>query len=138
MDTTFSDFQKKGRKKMIKGIGIDIIELNRIKKSIEKNNRFANRILTQNETTVFNELPTERRKIEYLAGRFAAKEAFAKATGTGIGALSFQHIEIIAGENGAPVLKAKGYEKDSIFISITHSHDYAVAQVVIEVKEGNA
>jgi holo-[acyl-carrier protein] synthase len=123
---------------MIKGIGIDIIELNRIKNSIDKNNRFANRILTQNEMTVFNQLQTKRRKIEYLAGRFAAKEAFAKACGTGIGRLSFQHIEIISGANGAPVLTAKGYEMDRIFISITHSHDYAVAQVVIEVKEGNA
>lgn len=123
---------------MIKGIGIDIIELNRIKKSLEKNKRFANRILTQNEKTVFNELPTERRKTEYLAGRFAAKEAFAKATGTGIGALSFQHIEIVAGAGGAPELKAQGHEQDTIFVSITHSHDHAVAQVVIEAKERNA
>lgn len=133
-----SGFQEKGKKKMIKGIGIDIIELNRIKKSIEKNNRFANRILTQNETAVFNELPTQQRKTEFLAGRFAAKEAFAKAKGTGIGALSFQHIEIVAGANGAPELKAKGHEQETIFISITHSHDYAVAQVVIEAKERNA
>lgn len=131
-------FIEKGKKQMIKGIGIDIIELNRIKKGIEKSDRLANRILTQNERNVFNKLPTIRRKVEYLAGRFAAKEAFAKATGTGIGALSFQHIEIFADVKGAPKLKAQGYEKDAIFISITHSREYAVAQVVIEAKERNA
>ena len=123
---------------MIKGIGIDIIELKRIKKSIEKNNRFANRILTQNEKTVFNNLPSVCRKTEFLAGRFAAKEAFAKAAGTGIGTLSFQHIEIGSASSGAPVIKVKGYEADTLFISITHSKEYAVAQVVIEAKEGNA
>lgn len=119
---------------MIKGIGIDLIELDRIKKSMESNIRFVNRILTQNEKEVFTNIQTDRRKTEFLAGRFAAKEAFAKAVGTGIGKLSFQHIEILADANGAPLLKAKGHQSDTIFVSITHSRDYAIAQVVIEAK----
>ncbi len=117
---------------MIKGIGIDLIELERIKKSIEKNNRLITRILTRKEQNVFQELRSERRKIEFLAGRFAAKEAFAKATGQGIGKLSFQDIEVLANQHGAPMMTVKGYESYQIFLSITHSDHYAAAQVVIE------
>ena len=119
---------------MIKGIGIDLIELDRIKASMEKQKRFVDRILTEKEMKVWNKLQNKHRKVEFLAGRFAAKEAFAKATGRGIGKLSFKHIEVLNDENGAPTLKANGYETASIFISITHSRDYAVAQVVIEAE----
>ncbi|MBP1971455.1 holo-[acyl-carrier protein] synthase [Virgibacillus natechei] len=118
---------------MIKGIGIDLIELDRIQKSMEKNNRFVDRILTQNEKNVFDELKSNKRKVEFLAGRYASKEAFAKATGTGIGRLSFHDMELTVNEKGAPSIKAAGYEEHIIFVSITHSRDYAAAQVVIEV-----
>jgi len=117
---------------LIKGIGIDLIELERIKNSLTTNERFAKRILTKNEQKMFQELKSSKRKIEFLAGRFSAKEAFAKATGKGIGKLSFQDIEILADQNGAPFIKAQGYESYNIFVSISHSHDYAVAQVVLE------
>jgi holo-[acyl-carrier protein] synthase len=117
---------------MIRGIGLDIIELDRIQKNIRKNNRFIRRILTEKEREVFHGLQTEHRRTEYAAGRFAAKEAFAKALGTGIGKLSFQHIEVLTDKNGAPMLRAAGYEDYSIFLSITHSREYAAAQVVIE------
>jgi len=115
---------------MIKGIGIDIIEINRIESAVEKNTRFVRRILTEKEHACYDKLPSERRKLEFLAGRFAAKEAFAKAMGTGIGKLSFQHIEILSGEQGAPCLVCATY-KGNIFISISHSKEYAVAQVIL-------
>ncbi|MFZ3578914.1 holo-ACP synthase [Virgibacillus sp. DJP39] len=117
---------------MIKGIGIDIIELERIKKSIERSYRLVERILTNKEQGIYNSLTSSQRRVEYLAGRFAAKEAFAKATGKGIGKLGFQDIEVIAEESGAPALHVQGYESYNIFVSITHSKDYAVAQVIIE------
>src|SRR5690625_1488745 len=117
---------------MIKGIGIDLIELERIEKSIKKNDRLVTRILTRKEQNVFRELKSERRRIEFLAGRFAAKEAFAKATGQGIGKLSFQHIEVLSNKNGAPIITAQGYEKEKLWISISHSETYAIAQVIIE------
>lgn len=116
---------------MIKGIGIDLIELNRIDKAIKKNGRFLNRILTVNETAKYESLHKYNRKLEYLAGRFAAKEAFAKATGKGIGKLSFQHIEVLSDENGAPKIHVPGYDANKVYISITHSKEYAVAQVII-------
>lgn len=117
---------------MITGIGLDLIELDRISESVKKNPRFIQRILTENELEIYNQLKSDRRKVEFLSGRFAAKEAFSKAVGVGIGKLSFQHIEILSNRNGAPVLTAKGFELERIFVSITHSKQFAAAQVVIE------
>ncbi|MFD2043856.1 holo-ACP synthase [Ornithinibacillus salinisoli] len=117
---------------MIKGIGIDIIELSRIKESIQNNTKFVDRILTEKEKAFFMKLKSEKRKIEFLAGRFASKEAFAKATGTGIGKLSFKDIEILHDDQGAPTITVNGYTNYRIFISISHSNEFAVAQVILE------
>ncbi|MEN2769215.1 holo-ACP synthase [Ornithinibacillus xuwenensis] len=117
---------------MIKGIGIDIIELKRIQKSME-NERFVNRILTEKEKESYIQLDNRARKVEFLAGRFAAKEAFAKAMGTGIGKLSFQDISVLNNRLGAPFIDITVTEKMNIFVSISHSREYAVAQVVIEM-----
>ncbi|SDK31072.1 holo-ACP synthase [Sediminibacillus albus] len=117
---------------MILGIGIDIIELERMKKSIDGNRRLVKRVLTEKEQEVFFRLKSDARQVEFLAGRFAAKEAYAKALGTGLGKLSFQDIEIIADEKGAPKIKVEQLPQYKVFLSISHSQDYAVAQVVIE------
>ena len=117
---------------MIKGIGIDIVELDRIEASLAKGDRFINRILTQKEKERFFELKNHRRQIEFVAGRFAAKEACAKALGTGIGSLSFQHIQVLNQETGAPMIKVAGYENDTFLLSISHSKDYAIAQVLVQ------
>ncbi|MCA1012935.1 holo-ACP synthase [Halobacillus halophilus] len=116
---------------MIRGIGIDIIEMDRIKQSIKRKPRFIQRILTDGEYQRFKEL-NERRQTEYAAGRFAAKEALAKSLGTGIGALSFQHIEVLSNGKGAPSMKVQGFENLHIWLSISHSTTHAVAQVVLE------
>jgi holo-[acyl-carrier protein] synthase len=116
---------------VIKGIGIDIIELDRIRKSME-NERFLDRVLTPNERNLLKGLKGESRRVEFVAGRFAAKEAFAKAMGTGIGKLSFQDIEIINDEKGKPIVTVSLLDKMNIFVSISHSKEYAVAQVVLE------
>lgn len=120
---------------MIKGVGMDLIELDRIQASMERNNRFVDRILTESEKKIYQQLTSPKRRVEYIAGRFAAKEAFAKAVGTGIGRLSFQDMVVMNDEFGAPSIAVKGYEEDiTIFLSITHSRDYAAAQVVLEEK----
>jgi holo-[acyl-carrier protein] synthase len=117
------------RCRMIIGIGIDIIELDRVKEMIE-NPRFLQRILTRRERQRY-EILSEGRKVEFVAGRFAAKEAYAKAIGTGIGGeLSFLDMEIINEESGKPVLVVETVHK--VHISISHSRDYAVAHVIIE------
>ena len=116
---------------MIKGIGIDIIELSRIEEIVTRQRKLIDRILTENEKQTFEQL-SERRKIEFLAGRFAAKEAYSKAAGTGIGKeLSFLDIEIETDSLGKPFIARP---EITSFISISHSRDYAVAQVIIEEK----
>jgi holo-[acyl-carrier protein] synthase len=114
---------------VIKGIGIDIIELHRIRELISRQSKLVDRILTVNEKKTYEGL-SEARKVEFLAGRFAAKEAFSKAFGTGIGReLSFLDIEIETDHSGKPF-----FRKPEVLshLSISHSKEYAVAQVVIE------
>lgn len=116
---------------MISGIGLDIIEIDRIERAVNKNERFPERILTENERGLYGELKSKRRKLEFLAGRFAAKEAFAKATQRGIGRLSFKHIDVLKSVTGAPAIHVEGYAPEKVFVSITHSKAYAAAQVII-------
>lgn len=115
---------------MIEGIGIDIVELNRIKKLIERQRKIIDRVLTLAEKDDF-EILSEKRRVEFLAGRFAAKEAFSKAVGSGIGQnLSFLDIEIRKDEKGKPFI-VRPFSK-GVHLSISHSEQYAIAQVVIE------
>ncbi len=116
---------------MIIGIGIDIVELNRIAELINRQPKFIERILTDNECALLYER-SPKRQIEFVAGRFAAKEAYAKALGTGIGAhVSFQDIEIKNDENGKPYIFSSS-PNERVHVSISHSEHYAVAQVIIE------
>lgn len=123
--------KREGERPVIIGIGLDIIELDRIAKLNNKSAKFRNRILTANELAIYQHLSVARRT-EFLAGRFASKEAFSKARGTGIGAsCNFVDIEIMPDTLGKPVL----YFKDSPvngFVSITHTKTVAAAQVILQ------
>ena len=116
---------------MISGIGLDIVELDRIAKLEANSEKFIARILTSSEADIYRSLSGHRRT-EFLAGRFAGKEAFAKARGTGIGAgCNFTDIEIIPEPSGKPLLYFKG-TLVSGFISITHTNKIAAAQVILQ------
>jgi holo-[acyl-carrier protein] synthase len=116
---------------MISGSGIDIVELKRIEAAISRHSGFASRILTEKELHLFAKM-SDRRKVEFLAGRFAAKEAFAKAVGTGIGkTLSWHDIEILPNELGKPFIYLNN-DYGQAHLSISHSKEYAVANVIIE------
>lgn len=115
---------------MIKGIGLDIVEINRISKIMNRSDKLQHRILTKRELLIFEQLSTSR-KIEFLAGRFAAKEAYSKANGTGIReGCEFHQIEIINNELGKPEIFFDGQVVNG-FVSITHSREYAAAQVIL-------
>jgi holo-[acyl-carrier protein] synthase len=115
---------------MITGIGLDVTEIEKIQTIHSRTTKFVERILTLNEIKKFSSL-SEHRQIEFLAGRFAAKEAFAKALGTGIGKeCSFQDIEILANELGKPILHFNEQAVNG-FVSITHTKQFAAAQVVL-------
>lgn len=117
---------------LIQGIGIDLVELPRIEKIILEKPSFVKRVLTPNEATIFASL-SARRKIEFLGGRFACKEAYSKALGTGIGSTSFQDIEVLNNDLGAPYVAQSTYD-GPIFVSITHTENTAMAQIILEKK----
>ncbi|MDQ0418432.1 holo-[acyl-carrier protein] synthase [Croceifilum oryzae] len=123
---------------MIFGIGTDIVEIDRIAKV--HSDRFTKRILSHAEQIHLSSL--SKRTIEYIAGRFAAKEAISKALGTGIGSqLGFHDISIVKDELGAPRVQLAEHVMESFFgdrharilLSISHSRRYAVATAVIEL-----
>ena len=123
------------RTKMIIGHGIDIEELSSIQRAYEKHARFAKKVLTEKEWLRFEEL-SGRRKIEYLAGRWSAKEAFSKAWGTGIGKLSFQDLEVLNDERGAPVF-TKAPFSGKVWVSISHAGTLVMASVILEERDEN-
>ncbi len=117
---------------MITGIGLDIVELGRIRRLDGKSAKFRERVLTENELVEYK-LLSANRKTEFLAGRFAAKEAFGKAKGTGIGKLcAFKDIEIRKDLNGKPSIFFRDEEEG--LISITHTKEYAAAQILLQSK----
>ncbi len=117
---------------MIKGIGVDIVDLNRFTNKIT-NEQFINRILSQTEIKKFKQLNSDKRKIEFLAGRFAAKEAYLKAQGTGIGQQPLNTITIDNDNLGKPILINHPKVNEKVFISISHSNSSAVAQALIDI-----
>jgi holo-[acyl-carrier protein] synthase len=128
---------------MIVGIGTDIVQIRRIELSIRRwGDKFLKRIFTENERKTAEKLSPEPR-MAYYAKRFAAKEAFSKALGTGIGSLSsWTEIEVVRGENGAPTLnitgktaqtlKARAGDNAKVFVSLSDD-GAATAFVVIEI-----
>ncbi len=126
---------------MIYGIGTDIVEIARIGRMLDKHGKgFIDKIFTPAEI-----VQAEKRKdrVQYYAGRWAAKEALSKALGCGIGEkCSWCDITILTTLSGAPQLElsAQALEAnqligaDSIHLSISHEQHYACATVIIEKK----
>ena len=117
--------------------GIDIIEIERIKSAFNKYKNFAGRIFTEDEIRRFAENGC---RFEILAGMFAAKEAFSKYLGTGIGKTAFRDIEVCHNADGCPYIRLRGVKSDAS-VSISHCRKYAVAFVTgngQSVSPGNA
>lgn len=125
---------------LILGVGIDIVEIRRIKSAIESNERFLEKIFTSAELEY---LKSRNLRAEYVAGRFAAKEAVAKALGTGFRGFDFKDIEIDRTTLGKPIVILKGKAKliakkegqYNIHLSISHGEDSAVAYAILEVEK---
>lgn len=116
--------------KMIVGHGIDIEALASIQNAVKKREGFAQRVLTDKELERFASLKG-RRQIEYLAGRWSAKEAFSKAMGTGIGKLGFQDLEVLNNERGAPYFSKSPFS-GKVWLSISHTDQFVTASVILE------
>lgn len=130
---------------MILGIGTDLVQINRIKQTLDKfGSAFENKVFTPFECTKAQTLP-ENKKASFYAKRFAAKEAFSKALGSGIGMSAFfQDIEVQNDEKGAPYFKISGTALETlikksggkpyqIHLSLTDEKAFAGAFVVIEI-----
>lgn len=117
--------------------GTDIIEIDRIKKSIEKfGDRFLNTVYTPKEIEYCES--KRMQKYQHYAARFAAKEAVFKALSDNINAPDeWKSIEILSEENGRPRvnLKIEVENLENIDISLSHCKQYAVANVVANLKE---
>ena len=121
------------------GIGVDVIECERIQHSIERfGDRFLHRVFTEGEISYSMSMKFPER---HFAARFAGKEAVAKAFGTGIGkAVSFRNIDIRKKESGEPFLVFSGSAKafaaergvTSALITLSHTEHHAIACVVLE------
>ncbi len=118
---------------MIDGIGIDIVELEDIKKRM--NEAFLKRILSNEEYQRYLSINDLGRQIAFVAGRFAAKEAYTKAYGVFETPLMFSEVSITQSENQKPVLKSQYRSLDICDVSISHSEHYAVAIVVLQKKD---
>ena len=129
---------------MIYGVGTDIVNIERIQKIILKNREgFIKRVLTEHEQALF---ANKADSAAFCAKRFAAKEAFSKALGTGIGrVVSFQDLTVRNNDNGKPhfipseklrlYLLEKGVKQ--AHLSISDESQYAVAFVVLETTDKN-
>lgn len=123
---------------MIYGVGIDIIEIERIQKAIQKHS-FLEKIFTQNEIQHYH---NKGYHAETLSGIFAAKEAIAKAIGTGFKVFSPIDIEILHNEQNEPyvnlspklqlILKQMHITNYQFFISISHCKTYATAFAILD------
>lgn len=121
---------------MIIGIGLDLIEVARVRKALE-NRRFLARVYSPEEQQY---LVKHNLNAMSAAGMFAAKEAVAKALGSGLGRISWTEIEVLREETGRPYVRLTGDARQrlmdiggiSVHISITHIKEYAAAQAVIE------
>jgi holo-[acyl-carrier protein] synthase len=118
----------------LQGLGNDIIEIKRVSQSIERHGQhFLNRLFSQKEQDYCYKY---KDPAPHFAGRFAAKEAIAKALGTGFGAdLSFHDIEIMNDEHGKPAVQLsdaakKRFSNPQILVSISHCNSYATAVAI--------
>ncbi|MCD6319022.1 holo-ACP synthase [Candidatus Aerophobetes bacterium] len=122
---------------MIKGIGVDLIEIERIEKALQKwDELLEKKILTPREIEEIEyRRIRRRRKLSFIAGRFAAKEAIFKSLGI---APRWQEVDVLPGEKGAPLVtlhretlklsQNKGIKK--MLVSISHTRNLALAQAI--------
>ena len=123
---------------MILGVGTDIIEIERIKKAIERTPKFLEKTFTEKEIELFK---SKAMKAESIAGNFAAKEAISKAIGRGFRGFAFNDLEVLRDELGKPIVNISDkvkefleYEEVICHISISHNKTCAIAFGTMEVR----
>ncbi|MBU0686619.1 MAG: holo-ACP synthase [Candidatus Margulisbacteria bacterium] len=116
---------------MIKGVGVDLVEIGRIKTAVKNiGDRFLKRIYSDFELAYC----TRRKALRFpeLAVRFAAKEAYGKALGTGIKGHHWNEIEVRNDPKGKPLIYYKGKLQPKVQVSLSHDGNLAIAFLIIE------
>jgi holo-[acyl-carrier protein] synthase len=121
---------------MVKGIGTDIIEIDRIEKALLKRDNFIKRMFSEKERLMFQ---SRNNKVETIAGNFAAKEAVSKALGTGV-VFNWKDIEVLRNDLGKPIVILHGKAQEifddkkcsNLQLSIAHNKSHAIANCLIE------
>lgn len=111
---------------MIVGIGCDIVEIARVDAMLKRHTNIP--FLTKKENVVLHTFHVDKRKAQWLAGRFAAKEAIYKAIHK-VHPCTLFDIEVLCDEDHAPICVLNGYK---VHISIAHESEYAIAYAMIE------
>jgi holo-[acyl-carrier protein] synthase len=120
---------------IVRNVGNDIIEIARLKKAwLRHGERFLDKLFTKKEQAYC--LAKKACPERHLAGRFAAKEAIAKALGTGFGPISWLDIEILNDASGKPYVVVSDavkqtFEDPTFLVSISHCHEYATAVALL-------
>lgn len=122
---------------MVVGVGTDLIEIARIRRAIENNPHFLDRVYTEKEIAYCRR---KKNPWQSFAARFAAKEAVGKALGTGLGRIGLQEIEVVNDAGGQPCIVLYGTAQElavsrnvqHVHISLSHSEAYAIATAVLE------
>lgn len=123
---------------MVTGIGVDIVEVERMAKALENGGALMNRVFTEEEISY---CMARRNRFQHFAGRFAAKEAALKALGTGwTQGIRWKDVDVREGDLGKPEINFHGRAREIFeasgarraLVTITHADKYAVALVITE------
>ena len=122
---------------IVRGVGIDAVDIARLRRALDRRPRLAERVFTEAERAYASAATDPGPR---LAARLAAKEAVAKALGSGIGAVSWHQVEVVRDDRGAPALSLSGAAAalaaqrgiERWHVSLTHTETLAVASVVAE------
>ncbi|GMA57672.1 holo-[acyl-carrier-protein] synthase [Alicyclobacillus sacchari] len=132
---------------MIIGLGTDLIEIHRVRQALRRNREpFLQRVLSESEQQIAAQFADEARLAEFVAGRFAAKEAIAKATGLGLGKLGMSTVSIRVGETGlvtewsdiSGLVEVAGHMQQPsarLHVSLSHAAGVAYAVAILEQLE---
>lgn len=118
---------------MITGIGTDLIDIRRIENVFLKyGTRFEKKVFTEKEINSANKINNLKKRYSFYAKRFAAKEAYVKAMGRGIGKdIKFKDISVNKKPSGQPFIELSNASNKGIFLSLSDDYPYAQAFVVV-------
>lgn len=121
------------------GLGVDLVEVDRFRKVLDRTPRLAGRLFTESERRYCDSARHSSQRAQRFAVRFAAKEAAMKALGVGIGGIGWRDVEVVRAEGGAPSLRARGHAAARAtelgghrwLVSLTHTDTLAQAAVLL-------